>query len=194
MLDKGDLFYRYQLPSTWGSVWFPHAWSAFVGWIQDLALNRELGNSLVAKPCVPTLISNSWWMQKPGSIWSVWIVRFVFERGYYFLYTNLPENSALAINHREAGIHFGGNKGPDSHLVGDINLSSLNLNDLASIPLYDLHFRRVPTSESLRWNSFMLSPKGLERCSLFNTSLVVKHQPVFGFDLPPSRKKKEIRQ
>jgi hypothetical protein len=196
ILNKDDLLYRYQLPSTWGSVWFPHAWSAFVGWIQDLALNRELGKSLVVKPCVPTLISNLWWKQKPGSIWSVWIVRFVFERGYYFLYTNLPGDSALVINHREAGIHFGGNKGPDSHLVGDIILSSLN--DLASIPLYDLHFRRVPTSESLRWNSFVLSPKGLDRCSLFNKSLVVKYPPVFGFDLPPPppprRRKTENQQ
>jgi hypothetical protein len=192
ILDKDHLLYRYQLPSTWGSVWFPHAWSAFVGWIQDLDLNRALGASLVAKPCVPTLISNSWWKQKPGSIWSVWIVRFVFERGYYFLYTNLPGNSALVINHREAGIHFGGTKGPDSHLISDIKFIKLNsLQPLALIPLYDLHFRRVPTAESLRWNSFVLSPMGLDRCSQYNKSLSVKHPPVFGFGWPPPHKKKK---
>ena len=196
LLTDREPLYRYQLPSTWGSVWFPHAWSAFLGWVQNLQLNRRRGTSRAATPCVPTLISNSWWKQKPGSIWSVWIVRFAFEHGYYFLYTNLPDNSALVINHREAGIHFGGNKGPDSRLVrgtetdliGKVNLNSLP--DLASIPLFDLHFRRVSDGESLRWNSFVLSPHGLERCSPFNRSLSLRPQPVFGFVLSAPVKKK----
>lgn len=104
------------------------------------------------------------------------------------------------INHREAGIHFGGNKGPDSrlvdapepHAIGTLNLTSLP--PLASIPLFDLHFRRMADAESLRWNSYVLSPAGLNRCSLFNKSLAVRPHPVFGFALSTPKKKKKPDQ
>ena len=194
LLQEKDVLYRYQLPSTWGSVWFPHAWSAFIGWTQKVQLSRSQGLAQES-PCVPTLISNIWWTQKPASIWSVWIIRFAFEHGFYFLYTNLPDNAALVINHREAGIHFGGNKGPDSRLlrgpdsnmIGSLDLNSLP--DLVSIPLFDLHFRQTSSGESLRWNSFVLSPHGLDRCSLFNKSLAMRHPPIFGFELTVPTKK-----
>jgi hypothetical protein len=193
ILNRHHLFYRYQLPSTWGSVWFPHAWSSFLGWVQSIELNKTVGTSAKVKPCIPALISNSWWEQEPSSVWSVWIVRFVFERGLYFLYINLPDNAAMVVNHREAGIHFGGIKGPDAHLKHDVNLQVLP--NLASIPLFDLHFRRVQSAESLRWNSLVLSPQGLDRCALFNTSLVAKHNPVFSStvtDLPSKKVKPSL--
>ena len=151
LLAKTDILYRYQLPMTaGGAVWFPHAWSAFRAWLLRAGLDTATGVARAATPCVPNLATNQGWAREPRRSWSAWVVRYMFDHGLYFLYPNLPL--------RQTPVRDGADSVPFDAVDG------LVLPDLASLPLYDLHFRRVPSAEALRWNARVLAPLGLDPC------------------------------
>ena len=153
ILSKEDTVYRYQLPMTWGgAVWFPHSWSAFRAWLLKVGLDKAHGVASLSTPCVPNFVTNQWWAREPSRFWSAWVIRFMFEHGLYFLYTNLPQHQCIALKEGEESTVY---DGTDTSLV---------LPDLAALPLFDFHFRRVRSAEALRWNALILSPPGLDRC------------------------------
>jgi hypothetical protein len=129
-------------------------------------------------PCVPLLLSNVWWQSNPHKVWSQWMVRFAFERGYYTLYTNFPDNQALVTNHRDSGLNFKDNRGATNPLMIDhaddhtsINYKLLrHFPSLHSLPVFDLHFRRLHTTRSSSWLSLALHlqgpppPHGIDPC------------------------------
>ena len=105
---SGHFLYRYQLVGTWGLLLFPQHWRAFVLWYKEKSAAG--GGASAFSPCVPFLESSAWWARRPLAVWSAWLIRFTFERGWYCLYANSNHGGggdALAINHRERGENFG---------------------------------------------------------------------------------------
>jgi len=105
------------------------------------------------RPCVPLVIGNAWWSASPSKVWSQWFVRFAFERGYYSLYTNFPEQMALATNQRASGLHFTKTRGSSNPLL-DANAPKAtqqlltSFPPLQSLPVFDFHFRRLHTTSA----------------------------------------------
>eukprot|EP01036_Dinobryon_divergens_P033651 gene33651-43489_t len=104
-VSRSSLFYRYQLLSTWGQVFFPRHWNAFVDWA--LVAKNQTG----FHPCVPYLVGNEWYWKAAKKIWSIWFNYFVYHSGLTNLYINYNQldknvNYALLINHRENGLHY----------------------------------------------------------------------------------------
>ena len=173
--------YKYQLLGTWGSLIFPSHWTEFRSWLDAQGFDVATGHSKIESsipggltPCVPNLVSNDWWSRKSTSVWSQWFVRFVFEKGYYSLYTNLPHRRSLVVNHRAPGLNFKNDRGASNQMytrgehdggaAGDL-LESFP--PLSSIPTYDFWFRRVSTpTATLSLAAAMQPPPplGLSRC------------------------------
>eukprot|EP01036_Dinobryon_divergens_P034725 gene34725-44910_t len=102
---RSSLFYRYQLLSTWGQVFFPRHWNAFVDWAV------VAHNQTKFLPCVPYLVCNEWYFKGTKKMWSIWFNYFVYQSGLTNLYINYNHldrnvNYALLVNHREKGLHY----------------------------------------------------------------------------------------
>jgi len=144
-------YFRYQLVGTWGGVFFPQHWREFLIWLREKQFVHAEGTSPVFQPCVPGLIGNDWWKAKPHKVWSQWFARFAFEKGWYNLYTNFPDQLSLVGNFREGGENFAISKGLMNEMVDAVNtppgspLYERILNEplpvpTSKIPLYDFHF------------------------------------------------------
>ena len=79
--------YLYQLIGTWGTVFFPPHYTQFRSWLTGLHFNSTTGSSPLQSPCVPHLLSNAWWKRKKWAVWSVWAIRYCFERGLFSMYS-----------------------------------------------------------------------------------------------------------
>jgi hypothetical protein len=142
MLDPRDLYYRYQLLGTWGTICFPAHWNAFTQWLRSRAFVHTQGMSATGfQPCVPALLSNFWWAGKPRGVWSQWFVRFAYEKGWYGLYTNFPSHASLVVNYREGGLNFKESRGPMNPAMETVLDQWLVFPPLNSLPLLDFHFR-----------------------------------------------------
>lgn len=123
-------------------MFFPHHWAAFTAWLKTRQFQHTQGTSASGfRPCVPTLLSNAWWSAKPKRVWSQWMVRFAFERGWYSLYTNFRNQSSLVVNYREGGLNFKEAKGPMNPAVNVLHPEYLDFPNLRDLPLLDFHFR-----------------------------------------------------
>eukprot|EP00276_Gloeochaete_wittrockiana_P003281 CAMPEP_0184645750 /NCGR_PEP_ID=MMETSP0308-20130426/2328_1 /TAXON_ID=38269 /ORGANISM="Gloeochaete witrockiana, Strain SAG 46.84" /LENGTH=874 /DNA_ID=CAMNT_0027075105 /DNA_START=452 /DNA_END=3073 /DNA_ORIENTATION=- len=96
-LNTEQHVFLFQQLSTWGSAWFP------LQWLEFEAFHRERRNLRVAdgelyKPCTPALVTNRWWCQKGRrSLWSIWHIRFAFEKGYFNMYFHFPNDPGKAL-------------------------------------------------------------------------------------------------
>ena len=147
-LEEGVIFYRYQLMSTWGPVYFPKPWKAFKTWLVPHIKNTSY------VPCVPALMSNKW-AREVGRVWSPYFVRFAYERGLYGLYVSHPLGLSLVTNHKEPGLHFNETKkksDPITPLVtSDEELRVLmSVPEVSAMPLYDYHMRAVSNTSVLK--------------------------------------------
>ena len=171
---SGSSVYRYQLVGTWGLLLFPQHWRAFVQWYRDKSAQSSF------TPCVPFLDSSVWWARRPASVWSQWLIRYTFERGWYCAYSHWDDSeAALAINHRERGENYKSAQGADnSRLVASLggsdsgggsgNSSSgwssaqfgQRLPRLSATPLFDFYFDRVHSNgESLSQRHLLLNAR-----------------------------------
>jgi hypothetical protein len=139
LIPADQHLYRYQLVGTWGTILFPQQWREFVKWYND---KQRLSSSRFPA-CVPNVYSNVWYMNRPGKIWSQWMIRFAFEKGYYMLYTNFVNSMALIVNHREAGENFHETKGASNGMMKSLTPVELTFPPLAQTPLYDFAFYQV---------------------------------------------------
>ena len=150
---RSSLFYRYQLLSTWGQVFFPRHWNAFVDWAV-VAHNQT--NFL---PCVPYLICNEWYFKGTKKMWSIWFNYFVYQSGLTNLYINYNHldrnvNYALLVNHREKGLHYFSN----SEALANTRLSEVLISEslkselpsMSRIPLYNFFFDIVGNENLLK--------------------------------------------
>lgn len=133
---------------TWGAIFFPAHWHAFLEWIKTVRLDDMQAG------CTPSgLLSTQWWVERhlTGRMWTQWFIRFAFERGWYSLYTNFPDREAFAINYRESGLNFNTTRGPMNPLVEKLQ-AHVHFNFTTDPPIFDYHFTRLdqPTLLALR--------------------------------------------
>ena len=174
----GSTVYRYQLVGTWGLLLFPQHWRSFVQWYREKTQPASSTAALSAfTPCVPFLESSVWWARRPAAVWSQWLIRYTFERGWYCMYSHWDDDEeALAINHRERGENYRQKQGPDNkRLVSSLTggggedsgdsrpasqLYQQRLPRLSNTPLFDFYFDRVHSNgESLSQRHLLLNQR-----------------------------------
>ncbi|CAF1937112.1 unnamed protein product [Rotaria magnacalcarata] len=143
-------FFKYQLLGTWGAVFFPEHWRAFLEWITTIKIEN------IEEGCTPGgLLSTQWWVSRhlAGRMWTHWFIRFVYERGWYSLYTNFPNREALIVCYRESGLNFNVTRGPMNPIVKHLQ-SNVHLNFTKHLPVFDYHFSLIdqPALLSMRHN------------------------------------------
>lgn len=138
-LPPGTRFYRYQLLSTWGPVFFPYHWSEFLTWYTERSSDNQF------KPLFSNLITNQWFLARGGgrSVWSAWFLRFAGERGLYSLYTNFDNGASLLVNYRDRGVNYHEDKGPNAPMVEKLEPYMIDFPPLSEVPLYDFHFNQI---------------------------------------------------
>ncbi|KAK4537962.1 hypothetical protein CDCA_CDCA15G3987 [Cyanidium caldarium] len=138
VVHSGPLLFRYPLLCTWGPVFFPRHWHAFLLW------QEEKRRDPAFVPCVPGLETNLWYLRNMGATaWSPYFVRYAFDHGLYGLYFNLnrfhakPEQAlSLAVNTRPDGLNYHGWKGPIGDLI-TFGPERVDWPDVSHIPTYD---------------------------------------------------------
>ena len=185
-------YFHYQLIGTWGAVFLPGQYAAFSRWLHATERNfSHVRGEAAVLPCVPSLLSNAWWQRRHDAVWSVWIIRYMYERGLYSLYsttTAIGRNDSVVVNMREVGENFKEQKGATNtpllewpaadveQLYTRVQLHSEieeqrqregGANEAASaIALYDFHFRRIAASDvdSLRYRAVILPASEFDQC------------------------------
>ncbi|KAF3782887.1 hypothetical protein EJ110_NYTH33489 [Nymphaea thermarum] len=137
-LDDDTHIFLYQIVGTWGQLLFPKPWKEFRLWYDTHKLKN-------IQPILMGMVTTGWYKRMGERIWTPWFIKFIHTRGYYNIYTNLLQERALSVSHREAGVNYGRKVGPDSQLI---NSSSLDLNlwsmqPLSSLKWFDFCFREV---------------------------------------------------
>ena len=190
---SGSSVYRYQLVGTWGLLLFPQHWRAFLSWYREKTQPPSSHAAVSAfTPCVPFLESSVWWARRPTAVWSQWLIRYTFERGWYCLYSHWDDDDeALAINHRERGENYRQKQGPDnkrlvSSLTGNVSGSGSggggsaqyqqSLPRLSSTPLFDFYFDRVHSNgESLSQRHLLLNARHWKQACKQQHSFTSQH-------------------
>ena len=119
-------------------MFFPNHWRAFLQWMATVSLDN------MEAACTPNLLLTKWWVERyrTGRVWTPWFVRFVFEKGWYSLYTNFPNRESFATSYREGGLNFNTTRGPMNSLIQQF-LPSVHLNFTRTPPIFDYHFNRI---------------------------------------------------
>ena len=135
---NGSTLYHYQLTPLMGTVFFPNHFLSFLHWYHSQQ-TRVLSNA-----CVPTLISNRWYLDDPRLHWEQWLQRFTFESGWYALHTNFHSANvsadgshkprALVIDVTPANAHL------SVSLIKRLGAREREWMDARGIRLYDFHF------------------------------------------------------
>lgn len=136
-LLKTHSIWLYQLIGTWGAVLFPQQWREFRYWME---------NEKPSTPCLPNFGTNLMWKKSSSNMWSAWFIRFAFEKGYFGLYSNFEDNTALVVNMRERGAHFEHFRGPDADLKKTLNEPDMIFPSLEKLELYDFQFNEVSSA------------------------------------------------
>ncbi|EPS70165.1 hypothetical protein M569_04597, partial [Genlisea aurea] len=141
-LDVESRIFLYQLVGTWGQLLFPGPWKEFRRWY-DVRKAKNM------KPILDGMITTRWYKRMGERIWTPWFIKFIHSSGYFNLYTNFHNSTALSISHREAGVSNRAMSGPDSDLMMDgnsIGSDLLELPPLDNLKWYDFCFREVLTN------------------------------------------------
>ncbi|CAF1697179.1 unnamed protein product [Brassica napus] len=90
-------------------------------------------------------VTDEWYRALEERIWTPWFIKFVHSRGYFNIYTNFPNESALSVSHRDAGVNNRETVGPDSQLLNQSFIGSdfLKLQPLTNLKWYDYCFSEV---------------------------------------------------
>ncbi|KAJ4774622.1 transferring glycosyl group transferase [Rhynchospora pubera] len=132
-LDGDTRLLLYQMVGTWGQLLFPKPWKEFRLWYNDHKAKD-------IKPLLQGMVTTGWYKKMGERIWTPWFIKFIHTRGYFNIYTNFGRERALSVSHRDAGVNYGKNAGPDSDLI---------MKKTADFEL----FRMKPLGE-LRWYNF----------------------------------------
>jgi hypothetical protein len=58
------------------------------------------------KPYLGGMITDEWYRGLGETIWTPYIIRYVYARGYFNLYTNFDKKKALSVSYRDAGSNY----------------------------------------------------------------------------------------
>ena len=131
--------FHYQLLPLFGTLFFPQHLLSFLHWYSAQNHSSAAAAAPSRIPCVPTLISNSWYLSDPIAYWWQWLVRFTFESGWYGLYTNFismqdKKPRALAVDQTPLAGQL------TVQLMKKIGYREGVFPPRADIALFDLHF------------------------------------------------------
>lgn len=138
-VDNDTRLFLYQMVGTWGQLLFPKPWKEFCIWY-------DMHKSKGIKPILEGMITTGWYRRKREKIWTPWFIKFIHARGYYNIYTNFLLDRALSISYRDAGVNYGKNIGPDSHLMNSSDILDFDLWEMKPLKLmewYDFCFQKV---------------------------------------------------
>ncbi|WCJ30055.1 hypothetical protein M5689_011639 [Euphorbia peplus] len=137
-LDSETRLFLYQLVGTWGQILFPKPWKEFRLWYDN---HKAKG----IKPLLDGMVTTGWYKKLGEKIWTPWFIKFIHYSGYFNIYTNLGNERALSVSHRDAGVNYGKTAGPDSQLVdeGSFDDNFLDIPPLTDLKWYDFCFREV---------------------------------------------------
>jgi hypothetical protein len=78
-------------------------------------------------------------------IWTPWFIKFIHSRGYFNIYTNFGSERALSVSHRDAGVNYGRNAGPDSVLIMQkpTDFELYEMKPLGTLRWYNFCFKEV---------------------------------------------------
>ncbi|KAK2641035.1 hypothetical protein Ddye_022798 [Dipteronia dyeriana] len=144
-LDSGMHVFLYQIVGTWGQLLFPKPWKEFRLWYDE---HKAKG----IKPYLDGMVTNGWYKKMGERIWTPWFIKFIHSRCYFNIYTNFPNERALSVSHRDAGVNYGKTAGPDSQLLDENSLdyNFLKMQPLSNLKSYDFCFREVFPGRVLR--------------------------------------------
>ncbi|KAJ4908483.1 glycosyltransferase family protein 2 [Raphanus sativus] len=144
-VDPKTNVYLYQLVGTWGQLLFPKPWKEFRLWYDE-------HKSKDKKPYLDGMVTDRWYRKLQERIWTPWFIKFVHSRGYFNIYTNFPNESALSVSHRDAGVNYRETVGPDSQLLNQSFIGSdfLKLQPLSKLKWYDYCFSEVVPGRVVR--------------------------------------------
>lgn len=97
-------------------------------------------------------VTNGWYKRMRERIWTPWFIKFVHARGYFNIYTNFPNEGALSVSHRDAGVNYRKTAGADSQLLNKSSIGSdfLKLQPLGNLKWYDYCFSEVVPGRVVR--------------------------------------------
>eukprot|EP00758_Cryptobia_borreli_P005284 Tbor_TRINITY_DN4817_c0_g1::TRINITY_DN4817_c0_g1_i1::g.1274::m.1274 len=90
-----------QQPCSWGAVYFPDQWLMFRQWYRGLPKSYSPRVYDPDKGINPS--SNTWATE---SSWKKYLIQFMYIKGMYMIYPNLPQNYVLSTNHLMKGEHI----------------------------------------------------------------------------------------
>ncbi|KAK9059072.1 hypothetical protein SSX86_021691 [Deinandra increscens subsp. villosa] len=137
-INKGTQVFLYQLVGTWGQLLFPKPWKEFRLWYDT---HKTKG----VKPILDGMVTTGWYKKMGERIWTPWFIKFIHARGYFNIYTNFLNESALSVSHRDTGVNYGKSAGPDSNLIQESSheINLFKLEPLRNLKWYDFCFREV---------------------------------------------------
>ena len=170
-----SLLYKYQLLPQLAVIMFPKHWRSFLAWLDTAQLDKSY------VPCVPTLISNTWYSQDKDKHWAAYFHRYVFEQGWYALYSNLNSSTLLALpTTNDYATDLLPSPPPAAQLAGNITTtyhtalstlppstspgggsttSSGSSGGSGGVPVYDFHFKLVNVVDTLSWRQYLTPPQ-----------------------------------
>lgn len=114
--------FAFQLPNSWGCMYFPWAWRAYREYYAWRKKTTEIDTYYHV---VPDSFINNWVRS-----WKKYLIELAYLRGYYMIHPNLPGQHGFSIHHRERGEHTTGRgEAPIVDDLGDLYL------DYFTIPL-----------------------------------------------------------
>ncbi|XP_076942792.1 uncharacterized protein LOC143612777 isoform X2 [Bidens hawaiensis] len=137
-VNKETKVFLYQLVGTWGQLLFPKPWKEFRLWY-DTRKTKGM------KPILDGMVTTGWYKKMGDRIWTPWFIKFIHERGYFNIYTNFLNESALSVSHRDTGVNYGKPAGPDSNLIQESSRENdlFKLEPLRNLKWYDFCFREL---------------------------------------------------
>ena len=113
---NGNRPYLHSLVGSWGPLFFPSPWVAFVEWQRESTGSISSANDVRAALATRTIIDH--YMSQNPRLWTPYMVKFSSIVGLKCLYSNLPEPLALAASHREGdGENYEVTEGADATLL-----------------------------------------------------------------------------
>lgn len=100
-----NIVFMYPILGTWGFSPSHQNWINYVKWYD------ETSKVSAFQPLVPGILPTSWYKQftargKAGGMWSMWHIYHAWKFKLQTIYPNLPGKVGLAINWKEAGLHY----------------------------------------------------------------------------------------
>jgi len=172
LINRAHRMYKSQTYSQANTVqlFFPQQWRQFQSFLEQSRVDTLSGISgSGVSPCVPTLVSNTWSTASPSRHWYAWMTRFVYDQGYYFLYTNYDDRTAFALPQalldQQASPVSRSSTAMRWELVGSLGASQLAAFPSSELtPVYDFQFNRVSTPDVLAWRKHITSSKVMDQC------------------------------